>query len=72
MGRILIVDDKKNNREMLAKILKDEYEIMEAKNGAEAWEIIIKERKGLSAILLDLKMPEMDGFQVSEKMNQNK
>ena len=70
-GRILIVDDKKNNREMLAKILKDEYEIMEAKNGAEGWEIIIKERKSLSAVLLNLNIPEMNGFQIIEKMAQS-
>lgn len=71
-GKILIVDDMKNNREVLAKILKEEYEIMEAKNGIEAWEIIIKERKSLSAVLLNLIIPEMDGFQIIEKMNQNK
>lgn len=72
MGKILIVDDIKLNREMLTNILKDEYEIVEANNGVEAWEIIIKERKSLFAVLLDLNMPEMDGFQVIEKMRQNK
>lgn len=72
MGKILIVDDKKTNREMLVKILKDEYEIMEAKNGGEAWETILKERKSLSVVLMNLELPEMDGFQILEKMNQNK
>ena len=71
-GKILIVDDKKNNRDMLAKILKDEYEIMEAKNGTEAWEYILKERRSLAAVLLALTIPEMDGYQIMEKMNQNK
>ena len=70
-GKILIVDDMKINQDILTNILKDDYEIIEASNGMEAWKIIIKERKNLSAVLLDLVMPEMDGFQVIEKMKQN-
>ena len=69
--KILIVDDMKVNRDILVNILKDEYEIMEAENGMEAWKIIIKERKSLAAVLLDLVMPEVDGFQVIENMKQN-
>ena len=61
----------KINQDILTNILKDDYEIIEASNGMEAWKIIIKERKNLSAVLLDLVMPEMDGFQVIEKMKQN-
>lgn len=71
MGKILIIEDKKSNREMLARILKEEYEIMEAKNGVEAWETILKERRSLSAVLLALTVPEMDGFQIIEKLRQN-
>lgn len=69
--KILIVDDMKVNRDILVNILKDEYEIMEAENGMEAWKIIIKERKSLAAVLLDLVMPEVDGFQIIENMKQN-
>lgn len=71
MGKILIVDAKKTNRKVLTSILEEEYEIMEAGNGAEAWDIIIKERKSLSVILLDLIMPDTDGFHIMEKMRQN-
>lgn len=70
-GKILIVDDMKINQDILTNILKEEYEIIEASNGMEAWKVIIKERKSLSAVLLDLVMPEMDGFQVIENMKQN-
>ena len=69
-GKILIVDDMKINQDILTNILKDEYEIMEASNGMDAWKIIIKERKSLSAVVLDLVMPEMDGFATMELIRQ--
>ena len=47
-GKILIVDDMKINLDILTNILKDDYEILEASNGMEAWKIIIKERKNLN------------------------
>lgn len=70
-GIVLIVDDKKNNQKVLADILKEEYEIIEAVNGAQAWEIILKERKSLSAVLLSLTVPGLNGFQILENMVQN-
>lgn len=70
--KILIVDDKKNNRDALAKIFKGEYEIMEAQNGKEAWELILKERKSLAVVLLGLTTSEIDAYQIMENMNQNK
>lgn len=71
-GKILIVDDTKLNREALVNILKEEYELAEVNNGIEAWEIIIKERKSLAAILLNLNVSGMNGFQIIEQMEQNK
>ena len=70
--KILIVDDKKNNRDVLKKILKSDYEIMEVQNGTEAWELILKERKSLAVVLLGLSTPGMDAYQIMENMNQNK
>lgn len=70
--KILIVDDKKNNREMFAKMLKGEYEIMEAQDGRGAWELILKERKSLAVVLLGLAIPEMDAYQIMENMKENK
>ena len=69
--KILIVDDMKKNREKLAGILQDEYELMEAESGAQASNIILKERKNIALVMLDLDMPEMDGYQVIENMKQN-
>lgn len=68
---ILIVDDIEINRAILAEIFKDEYEIMEACNGVQAMEIIDSDTE-VSAVLLDLLMPEMDGLQVLKEMNKSK
>ena len=70
--KILIVDDAQMNSEILGEILGEEYEIMEADNGRDALDIISKRQKEIAAVLLDLIMPEMDGFQVLQKMNEKK
>ena len=64
--KILVVDDEKINRMLLGHILRDEYEISYAGNGKEALEIIEKNYMTLSIILLDLLMPEMDGYELLE------
>lgn len=62
--KILIVDDSEINRELLKEILNDHYDIIEAYDGKMALDIIDRDSKNISAILLDLVMPEMDGFAV--------
>ena len=62
--KILIVDDSEINRELLKEILSDHYDILEAYDGKMALEIVDKQSKDISAILLDLVMPQMDGFAV--------
>ena len=59
---VLIVDDEKINRLNLRKILGDTYEIAEAENGQEAIEILQTQSDSISAIVLDLIMPEFDGY----------
>ena len=71
-NKILIVDDMDLNRQLLIQILQSDYEIIEASNGQDALEIVRKNPFDLSAILLDLIMPEMDGFQVLEKLREEK
>ena len=65
---ILIVDDGDINRDMLSDILSDEYDILEAGNGIACLQILAKERSRISAVLLDINMPEMGGFEVLEYM----
>lgn len=65
---ILIVDDGDINRDMLSDILSDEYDILEASNGITCLQILAKERSRISAVLLDINMPEMGGFEVLEYM----
>ena len=58
--RILIVDDEEINRLMLKNTLDDDYTVLLAKDGSEAFEIVKTEKDRLSLILLDLHMPVMD------------
>lgn len=66
--KLLIVDDKKINRFMLSGVFEGLYEVLEAEEGNQAIEIIDHEMEGISAILLDLVMPQVDGFAVLEYM----
>ena len=62
--KILIVDDEPVNVSMLANALKDTYEICTAQNGFDAIAMIKEQSPDL--VLLDVMMPEMDGFQVCQ------
>lgn len=67
--RVLIVEDHDMNRELLHTILDADYEILDAANGVEAMKILQTEYDTLSAVILDLAMPEMDGFEVLDAMH---
>ena len=66
---ILIVEDVSINRMMLAEIFNDEYEILEAENGKEGLKLLTENFSSIAAVLLDIVMPIMDGFQVLEELN---
>lgn len=66
---ILIADDAKINRDILAKALKEEYNIIEACDGEETLKLIVENYKKLSVILLDINMPRINGFQVMSALN---
>ena len=66
-NKILIVDDSELNRETLAEILEDDFSVMEAENGIEALALLDKHQKERGAVLLDLVMPDMDGFRSEER-----
>ncbi|MBI4752522.1 MAG: response regulator [Acidobacteria bacterium] len=66
-GSILVVDDNRVNRQILAQLLKKNgHRVETAENGKEALEIIAHQQFDL--ILLDILMPEIDGFQVLEQL----
>lgn len=65
---LLVVDDNIINRQILKKILSDEYEIYEAENGKQALDILKEKKMSIAAILLDLIMPVMDGYELLKKM----
>lgn len=72
LRKILIIDDMQINRIVLKKMLENEYEILEATNGQEALEVLKNEGDEISAILLDLLMPVMDGYTFLEKVKKIK
>lgn len=67
--KILIVDDSELNRSLLADMLSDDFEILEAENGAEAVSLLHEHELEISLMLLDIVMPQMDGFEVLTVMN---
>ncbi|MCB1157922.1 MAG: response regulator, partial [Leptospiraceae bacterium] len=68
--KILIVDDNTQNLQYLGSILLEErYQIIAANNGKKALELA--EQQVPDLILLDIMMPEMDGFETSQKLKEN-
>lgn len=61
--KILIADDSAMNRAILTEMLGDGYEILEAENGRQAV-AILQSATDIDLLLLDIMMPEMDGFEV--------
>jgi signal transduction histidine kinase len=68
--QILVVDDQPENLKIIASILSPEYALSIANNGMNALKILEKSIPDL--ILLDIMMPEMDGFEVCKKIRENK
>jgi len=64
---ILVVDDVSSNIQALAAVLKDDYQLKIATSGARALEIVANE-PNLDLILLDVEMPEMDGYEVMQRL----
>ena len=68
--KILIVDDAKFNRDILKEILGDAYNYLEAENGNQAIQMI-GENIGIDLMLLDINMPQMNGFEVLKIMKRS-
>lgn len=70
--RILIVDDSEFNRAILKEILEGTYEIIEADGGKEALHKIDEYGMEISLVLLDIIMPDKDGFDVLKYMKEER
>lgn len=69
-SRILVVDDNAINRKVLSSVLTENgYDITMASDGLEALHCVYEERPDL--VLLDIQMPEMDGFEVCQRLKSN-
>ena len=69
-GRILVVDDTRINRTILAKALTTQgHEVVEAENGRAAMDLLEADAaSGIDVVLLDLEMPEMDGYETLRRI----
>lgn len=65
---VLVVDDVEMNRLMLEEILTDDYNIIMAENGKQAYDILMAQHEDIYVVLLDLLMPEYDGMYLLEKL----
>ncbi len=70
-NRILIIDDAEFNRELLRALMEDDYDVEEACDGQVGINILKEKWNQIDAVLLDLQMPVMDGYQVIDYMKQN-
>ena len=67
--KILVVDDTEFNRELLAQLLEDDFDLVVAEDGAEALEKIEQEKPDL--VLMDLGLPIMDGWEATRRIKAN-
>ena len=68
MKTILVAEDNESNFILMTYILKRQYEIMRAKNGQEAVDMV--EKGGIDLILMDIKMPVMDGLEATKAIKE--
>lgn len=69
--KVLVVDDNEINRCVLKGILEQDYQIIEAANGREALDILLSDHLSISAVLLDIVMPVMDGYAFLKSVRQD-
>lgn len=68
VSRILIIDDNEISRDILREIFKDDYDVIEASNGADGLDLVTQYCDSIAVILLDLVMPKMNGYEFVERM----
>lgn len=70
--KILIVDDSEMNRMILCEMLNTEFDVLEAADGRECMNILDEKRSEIALILLDIVMPEMNGYEVLGELEKRK
>lgn len=71
MFNILVVDDDKNTRRLFKAVLESEnYTVYTAQNGEEALEVM--DREHVDLVVLDIMMPKMDGYELTEILRETK
>src|SRR5688572_28253499 len=68
-ANVLAVDDTKGNLVSLDAVLGEHYNLVFAESGAEAL-AIVRQRSDLDVVLLDVNMPEMDGFETAARIKE--
>jgi putative two-component system response regulator len=71
LSRVLVVDDQEDNRLVLEALLEDYYVVRTAENGAMALEYVASVAEPIDLVLLDVMMPDMDGYQVCQQIKNN-
>lgn len=67
--RILVVDDDTLSRKLLRRAVESQgYEVVDAGTGAEALALLTDDEQGFDAVLLDVVMPELDGYETLERI----
>lgn len=69
MAKILIIDDEQNVCELLTRLLKDEHEVKSASDPEEGLKLVESDKP--DCVLLDIKMPKVDGVEVLSKIKAN-
>ncbi|HEV8308181.1 MAG TPA: response regulator [Methylomirabilota bacterium] len=67
--RILVVEDVEFNRDLLVQLLEEDYEVLTATDGEEG--IRLAERERPDAILMDLSLPGLDGWEATRRIKAN-
>ena len=62
------MEDQKINRTILRYMIQNDYDVLEAENGAQAWSILEENSEEIIAILLDIVMPVMDGYEFLKRL----
>ncbi len=69
-AKVLVVDDSDLNRLILSKMLDERYDILEASGGEAALNMLWEYGQEISLVLLDIVMPDINGFDILRKMNE--